>query len=291
MFSGYAGEVCSNGAMNSSATTSPLHILNTIFGYPAFRGPQAEVIDTIISGRDTLVLMPTGGGKSLCYQVPALVLPGTAIVVSPLIALMQDQVAALRQAGVAAAFLNSTQTPEEAKSVMEQLRAGQLDLLYVAPERLLNSGTLNLLRGVHINLIAIDEAHCVSQWGHDFRPEYIRLGELGEYFPDVPRVALTATADGTTQQEILHRLGLNDARVFISGFDRPNIRYHIAQDHGGSARDALLRFIRENHADEAGIVYCLSRKRVEEIADWLTDQELTALPYHAGLPATQRERN
>jgi ATP-dependent DNA helicase RecQ len=290
MFPGFVTRICFNDAMNSSATTSPLHILNTVFGYPAFRGPQAEVIDTALSGRDALVLMPTGGGKSLCYQVPALALPGTAIVVSPLIALMQDQVAALRQAGVAAAFLNSTQTPDEAQSVMAQLRAGQLDLFYVAPERLLNPGTLNLLRGVAINLIAIDEAHCVSQWGHDFRPEYIRLGELGEHFPNVPRIALTATADSTTQQEILHRLGLNDARVFISGFDRPNIRYHIAQDHGGSARDALLRFIRENHADEAGIVYCLSRKRVEEIADWLTDQGLTALPYHAGMPATRREQ-
>lgn len=275
--------------MITRANPSPLHILNAIFGYPAFRGPQAEVIDTIISRRDALVLMPTGGGKSLCYQVPALALPGTAIVVSPLIALMQDQVAALRQAGAAAAFLNSTQTPDEAESVTRQLRAGQLDLLYVAPERLLNAETLRLLSSVAINLIAIDEAHCVSQWGHDFRPEYIRLGELGEHFPDVPRVALTATADGSTQQEILHRLGLNDARVFISGFDRPNIRYHIAQNHGGSARDALFRFIRENHADEAGIVYCLSRKRVEEIANWLADQGLTALPYHAGLPASQRE--
>lgn len=276
--------------MNSSAITPPLHILNTVFGYPAFRGSQASVIDTILCGRDALVLMPTGGGKSLCYQVPALVLPGTAIVVSPLIALMQDQVAALKQAGVAAAFLNSTQTPKEAQAVIDRLHAGQLDLLYLAPERLLNQGTLNLLCRVHINLIAIDEAHCVSQWGHDFRPEYIRLGELDEQFPGVPRVALTATADATTQQEIVNRLRLNEARLFISGFDRPNIRYQIAQDHGGSARDALLRFIRENHANEAGIVYCLSRKRVEEITDWLTDQGLTALAYHAGLPATQREQ-
>jgi ATP-dependent DNA helicase RecQ len=276
--------------MNPNVISSPLHILNTVFGYPAFRGPQAEVIDTVMSGRDALVLMPTGGGKSLCYQVPALALSGTAIVVSPLIALMQDQVAALRQAGVAAAFLNSTQTGEEAQLVRKQLRAGTLDLLYVAPERLLNADTLSLLRDAPINLIAIDEAHCVSQWGHDFRPEYIRLGELGEYFPGVPRIALTATADGTTQQEILYRLGLNNARVFISSFDRPNIRYHIAQNHAGSARDALLRFIRDNHANEAGIVYCLSRKRVEEIAAWLSDQGLTALAYHAGLPATQREQ-
>lgn len=275
--------------MNPNTNASPLHILNTVFGYPAFRGAQAEVIDTVMSGCDALVLMPTGGGKSLCYQVPAIALSGTAIVVSPLIALMQDQVAALRQAGVAAAFLNSTQTSEEAQAVRQQLSLGTLDLLYVAPERLLNADTLSLLRNVPINLIAIDEAHCVSQWGHDFRPEYIRLGELAEYFPGVPRIALTATADKTTQQEIIHRLGLNNARIFISSFDRPNIRYHIAQNHAGSARDALLRFIRDNHANEAGIVYCLSRKRVEEIAAWLRNQDLTALPYHAGLPAHQRE--
>lgn len=271
-----------------SQPTSPLDILRRTFGYTDFRGPQANIVDAIIAGHHTLVLMPTGGGKSLCFQVPALALPGTAIVVSPLIALMQDQVAALRQAGVAAAFLNSTQTADEAQAVINALRAGTLDLTYVAPERLLNPGTLNLLRDIPISLIAIDEAHCVSQWGHDFRPEYIRLGELGTHFPGVPRIALTATADENTRQEIIERLGLNDARVFISGFDRPNIRYHIAQDHGGSARDALLRFIREHHAHDAGIVYCLSRKRVEEVAHWLSNQNLTALPYHAGLSASMR---
>lgn len=240
-----------------------------------------------MQGQDALVLMPTGGGKSLCYQVPALALPGTAIVVSPLIALMHDQVAALQQLGVAAAYLNSSLSADEARDVYRRLHAGELDLLYVAPERLMLPAMLETLAGVSISLIAIDEAHCVSQWGHDFRPEYIRLGELAERFPGVPRVALTATADETTREEIVERLGLGSARRFISGFDRPNIRYRISQGSGGS-RDRLLRFIREEHASEAGIVYCLSRRKVEETADWLTRQGLTALAYHAGLPADRR---
>ncbi|MGC8697348.1 MAG: DNA helicase RecQ [Halothiobacillus sp.] len=268
-----------------------LQILQSVFGYHAFRDPQGEVIDTLMAGRDALVIMPTGGGKSLCYQVPALALPGTAIVVSPLIALMQDQVAALRQAGVAAAFLNSTQTAEQARAVQAQVRAGTIKLLYVAPERLLLPATQSLLQAVRISLVAIDEAHCVSQWGHDFRPEYIRLGELALLFPGVPRMALTATADETTRTEIIHRLALNDPCRFISGFDRPNIYYAIEQSHGSiGAREQLLRFIQGSHAGDAGIVYCLSRKKVEEIAEWLSAQGLTALPYHAGLPAALRER-
>ncbi len=275
--------------MNTIAT--PLHILQSVFGYHAFRAPQGEVIDTLIAGQDALVIMPTGGGKSLCYQVPALVLAGTAIVVSPLIALMQDQVAALTQVGVRAAFLNSTQTAEQARAVQTQLRAGGLNLLYVAPERLLLPATLALLHDVPISLIAIDEAHCVSQWGHDFRPEYIRLSELAAHFPGVPRIALTATADETTRAEINHRLALSNARLFISGFDRPNIHYAIEQSHGSmGAREQLLRFIQSQHAKDAGVVYCLSRKKVEEIAEWLSAQGFTALPYHAGLPSAQRER-
>jgi ATP-dependent DNA helicase RecQ len=282
--------LCFNDKMNPTTATA-LQILQSVFGYHAFRNPQGEVIDTLMAGDDALVIMPTGGGKSLCYQIPALALPGMAIVVSPLIALMQDQVAALTQLGVRAAFLNSTQNAEQARAVQAQVRAGTLDLLYVAPERLLLPATLALLNGVSINLIAIDEAHCVSQWGHDFRPEYIRLGELAAHFPGVPRIALTATADETTRAEINHRLALTDARLFISGFDRPNIHYALEQSHGKiGAREQLLRFIQSQHAGDAGIVYCLSRKKVEEIAEWLSSQGLTALPYHAGLPSTLRER-
>ena len=268
---------------------SPREILNSVFGYEDFRPPQDEVIETVMGGIDALVLMPTGGGKSLCYQVPALAREGTAIVVSPLIALMQDQVAALRQLGVAAAFLNSSLSAEEAGDVLRQLHDGALDLLYVAPERLMMPATLERLASVPLSLIAIDEAHCVSQWGHDFRPEYIRLGELAQHFPDVPRIALTATADEATREEIVERLGLGNARRFISGFDRPNIRYRISQGTGGS-RDRLLRFIRESHPGEAGIVYCLSRRKVEQTAEWLEKQGLTALPYHAGLSAEHRRR-
>ncbi|MCG5512114.1 DNA helicase RecQ [Ectothiorhodospira shaposhnikovii] len=266
----------------------PLEILRNTFGYDRFRSPQDEVIRTLLQGMDALVLMPTGGGKSLCYQIPAMALPGTGVVVSPLIALMQDQVAALRQAGVRAAYLNSTLASDEARAVETQLLDGRLDLLYVAPERLLTERTLNLLDRVCVNLFAIDEAHCVSQWGHDFRPEYIKLSLLAERWPRVPRIALTATADARTRGEIRARLCLDQARAFISGFDRPNIRYRINQS-AGNARRELLRFIRDTHPDEAGIVYCLSRKRVEEVAEWLTGQGLTALPYHAGLPAEMRE--
>ncbi|WP_202906257.1 DNA helicase RecQ [Ectothiorhodospira magna] len=267
---------------------APLNILRNTFGYDRFRSPQDEVIQTLLEGGDALVLMPTGGGKSLCYQIPAMAMPGTGVVVSPLIALMQDQVAALQQAGVRAACLNSSLTLDAVRAVESQLLSGRLDLLYIAPERLLTERTLTLLERARINLFAIDEAHCVSQWGHDFRPEYIRLSLLAERWPQVPRIALTATADARTREEIRGRLGLDQARVFISGFDRPNIRYRIHQSTGNARRD-LLRFIRDTHPDEAGIVYCLSRKRVDEVAHWLTGQGLTALPYHAGLSAAVRE--
>ena len=274
---------------SSGTHDKPLHILRSVFGYEHFRAPQAEVIDTLMRGGDALVLMPTGGGKSLCFQIPSIARAGTGIVVSPLIALMQDQVAALRQAGVRAAFLNSTLTPEAARGIEQQLLDGGLDLLYVAPERLLLERTLDLLARARIALFAIDEAHCVSQWGHDFRPEYMQLSVLHQRFPDIPRIALTATADEPTRREISARLALEDARAFISSFDRPNIRYRITQ--GGSAREQLLRFIRTEHAGDAGIVYCLSRKRVEEVAEWLQAQGLDALPYHAGLAAEVRLHN
>jgi ATP-dependent DNA helicase RecQ len=266
------------------------HILHRVFGYERFRGPQAEVIATLLAGGDALVLMPTGGGKSLCYQIPAIARPGTGIVVSPLIALMQDQVAALTQAGVRAAFLNSTLGADATRAVEERLVRGELDLLYLAPERLLQERTLALLARVQLALFAVDEAHCVSQWGHDFRPEYIQLSVLHERFPAVPRIALTATADEPTRREIVARLQLDGARVFISSFDRPNIRYTIVPSNGG-AREQLLRLIREKHPGEAGIVYCLSRRRVEEIAAWLQAQGLDALPYHAGLANDARAAN
>jgi ATP-dependent DNA helicase RecQ len=263
-----------------------LHLLNTVFGYPAFRGAQREIVGHVVAGGDALVLMPTGGGKSLCYQLPALLRDGTALVISPLIALMQDQVAALRQLGVRAAFLNSTLDAREAAAAERALREGALDLLYIAPERLVMPRMLALLEQSRIALFAIDEAHCVSQWGHDFRPEYLQLSLLHERFPDVPRIALTATADLQTRVEIIQRLALDEARTFVSSFDRPNIRYTIVDKQ--DARQQLLRFIREVHAGDAGIVYCLSRKKVDETAAWLAAQGVTALPYHAGMDAAMR---
>ncbi len=267
-----------------------LSVLREVFGYPAFRGPQADIIGHVSGGGDALVLMPTGGGKSLCYQIPALLRPGTGIVVSPLIALMQDQVAALRGAGVNAAFLNSTLSAEDARAVERSLLAGEFDLLYVAPERLMMPRFLSLLEqlqgGAGVALFAIDEAHCVSQWGHDFRPEYIQLSVLHERFPKVPRIALTATADALTRQEIIERLDLGEARIFISSFDRPNIRYRIVEK--ADARSQLLAFLREEHTGDAGIVYCLSRRKVEETAEWLVQQGIAALPYHAGMDAASR---
>jgi ATP-dependent DNA helicase RecQ len=276
--------------MTSTDADPALEVLRSVFGYESFRGLQRDVIDCVLAGRDALVLMPTGGGKSLCYQVPALLMPGTAVVVSPLIALMADQVAALTQAGVRAALLNSSQTPAQARQVRERLAAGDLDLLYVAPERLMMDHMLEQLTAIPLSLFAIDEAHCVSQWGHDFRPEYLQLAVLAERFPGVPRIALTATAESHTRAEIHARLALRDAQVFVSSFDRPNIRYRI-QHARRNGRNALLEFIRSEHPGEAGIVYCLSRRRVEETAAWLTRSGVEALPYHAGLTADQRDQN
>ena len=280
--------------MSTAATgnTRALAILRDVFGYPAFRGAQAEIIDHIGQGGDALVLMPTGGGKSLCYQIPALLRPGCAIVVSPLIALMQDQVDALTQLGVKAACLNSTLDWREAQAIEQQMFAGQIDLVYIAPERLLVDRTLSMIDALYeagkLALFAIDEAHCVSQWGHDFRPEYLQLSTLHERYPNVPRIALTATADKATQNEMLARLGLTAARVFLSSFDRPNICYTVVEKD--NAKKQLLGFL-TGRKGQAGIVYCLSRKKVEETAEWLSAQGYPALPYHAGLPAPTRAAN
>ena len=266
-----------------------LSVLNSVFGLPGFRGAQEEIIRHVTDGGNCLVLMPTGGGKSLCYQLPSLLREGCGIVVSPLIALMRDQVAGLLEAGVNAAALNSTLSFDEASEVERRLLAGDLDLLYVAPERLLTPRCLNLLGQCNIALFAIDEAHCVSQWGHDFRPEYIGLSVIAERFPNVPRIALTATADEMTRKEIVSRLGLDGAPSFISSFDRPNIRYEIVEKQNAPAQ--LKAFITERHAGDAGIVYCLSRAKVEDTARSLTDSGIPALPYHAGLEPSVRARN
>jgi ATP-dependent DNA helicase RecQ len=274
---------------NQETSSRALNLLQTVFGYPAFRGQQGEIVDHVSNGGDALVLMPTGGGKSLCYQIPALVRDGVGVVISPLIALMQDQVDALAEVGVRAAFLNSTQTYEEASRIERLVRTGQIDLVYVAPERLMTQRCFELLQASNIALFAIDEAHCVSQWGHDFRPEYIKLSILHEQFPNVPRIALTATADHQTRAEIVQRLQLEDAAQFVSSFDRPNIRYQIVEKANG--RKQLLDFITADHGGDSGIVYCLSRKKVEETAEFLNENGIRAMAYHAGMDHAKRAAN
>jgi ATP-dependent DNA helicase RecQ len=267
---------------------SPQQVLKDVFGYPEFRGQQQSIIEATLQGHDSLVIMPTGGGKSLCYQIPAMLREGTGLVVSPLISLMQDQVTALRELGIAADFLNSSQAPDERRKVMTRLRQGKLQLLYVAPERLVTEHTRSLLRDIPLSIIAIDEAHCVSQWGHDFRSDYLGLGDLGALFPGVPRMAVTATATDKTRREIVARLELNEPEIFIAPFDRPNIAYAVQVK--SDARGQLLKFL-QAHRGEAGIVYCLSRKKTESIASWLCGQGFEALPYHAGLAAEERAEN
>ena len=271
-----------------SALKNPDVILAEVFGHTEFRGLQGDVVRHVTDGGDAVVLFPTGAGKSICYQVPALCRPGVAIIVSPLIALMRDQVEALKQAGVPAAMLNSSLNMDEARIVRDDLAADRLKLLYVAPERLVTPGFQQMLQEAHISLFAIDEAHCVSQWGHDFRPEYRELSAIAGSFPGVPRMALTATADPATRADIIERLGLQGARVFATSFDRPNISYTIAQRDKG--KEQLLDFL-VRHRGESGIVYCLSRKRVEQTAEWLGERGLNALPYHAGMSASDRSRN
>ncbi|CAN00831.1 DNA helicase RecQ [Clavibacter michiganensis subsp. michiganensis] len=276
-------------AAYGTALAPALERLRTVFGYDAFRGDQQEIVEHVIGGGDALVLMPTGGGKSLCYQIPSLVREGTGVVISPLIALMQDQVDALRAVGVRAAFLNSTQDLETSREVERALLDGDLDLLYLAPERLILDRMGRLLDEASIALFAIDEAHCVSQWGHDFRKDYLALSMLQERWPEVPRIALTATANEATHADITARLGLQDARHFVSSFDRPNIRYRIVPK--AEPRKQLVDLIKNEHAGDAGIVYCLSRKTVEQTAEALNKQGIAALPYHAGLDAAVRQRN
>ena len=272
--------------MTTEAVGPALDILRKHYGYDQFRFRQSEIVQTLVDGRDALVLMPTGGGKSVCYQIPAMVRDGVGVVISPLIALMQDQVNALNTMGIRASFLNSTQSFETRREVEQQLLSGQLDLLYVSPERLNTSDFMGLLERIKISLFAIDEAHCVSQWGHDFRSDYLRLKMLHEAFPQIPRIALTATADRRTREEIVQQLGLQNAARFVHSFDRPNIFYRIGE--GQNNRQRLWQFIEDNHANDAGIVYCLSRKNVDVVADWLVDKGRIALPYHAGMSSEDR---
>ena len=268
------------------STEEPLAVLNRVFGFDEFRSPQHDVINALLDGEDALVLMPTGGGKSLCYQLPALLLDGVTVVISPLIALMEDQVRAARQLGIPAGYLNSSQSSHDREAVRCELRDGNLKLLYLAPERLQLEDTLAMLREARLSLVAVDEAHCVSQWGHNFRPDYLELAVFKSEFPDVPLIALTATANEMTREEILEKLAITDARVFVKGFDRPNIYYQVQQKR--SARKQLEAFL-QSHRDESGIVYCLSRKKVEQTATWLQSIGYQALPYHAGLDAAMRK--
>jgi ATP-dependent DNA helicase RecQ len=268
---------------------TPLGLLRRVFGYPSFRGQQQEIVEHVVGGGDAIVLMPTGGGKSLCYQLPALLRPGIGVVVSPLIALMKDQVDALQQAGVRAAALNSGLPPGEGGAIERAAREGALDLLYVSPERLAMPHCLDLLRRSRVALFAIDEAHCISQWGHDFRRDYQGLGILKEQFPETPLIALTATADDPTRRDIAARLHLEEARLFAAGYDRPNLFYRVIEKH--TPREDLLRFLNDEHPGDAGIVYCLTRRAVEETSAWLGQRGREALPYHAGLPAETRTRH
>ena len=269
--------------------SKPLKILQQRYGYDHFRDQQADIVDHVIAGHHTLVLMPTGGGKSLCYQIPALCREGVGVVVSPLIALMHDQIAALEQLGIAAGAINSAMPWKQVREFKDKMRNGSLDLLYVAPERLVMLDFLELLDDCQIALFAIDEAHCVSQWGHDFRPDYAALSVLVERFPETPRIALTATADAPTRRDIISRLGLSDGKTFISGFDRPNIHYTIAERN--NPKQQVWQFIQKQHPKDSGIVYCISRKKVDEIAEWLQKRGSNALPYHAGLSNDMRARN
>ncbi len=268
---------------------SPHHVLKTYFGYNSFRLRQEEIINHLISGGDAFVLMPTGSGKSICYQIPSLIRAGICVVISPLIALMQDQVDAVRELGIKAGFLNSSLNGNEAYAVEKMVINGELNLLYVAPERLVTEGFLRLLHSAKICLFAIDEAHCVSQWGHDFRPEYLQLDILADMFPKVPRIALTATADVITRRDIIDKLKLGNAKHFISSFDRSNINYRVEVKH--NEKTQLLEFIRSEHPDESGIIYCMTRRKTEEIANFLTEMSLNALPYHAGLDNVTRTKH
>ena len=275
--------------LKDQKTITPKEILVNYFGYSSFRNYQEEIINQLLSGRDSMVLMPTGGGKSICYQIPSLIRPGTGIVISPLIALMHDQVVSLRQIDIKADFLNSTLDSSEAMTVKERLISGESDLLYVSPERVMRPDFLEMLNQIQIALFAIDEAHCVSQWGHDFRPEYLKLSILEEHFPDVPRIALTATADSITRKEILEKLKLSNAAVYISSFDRPNIRYRVGLKE--NIRTQLKNFLIREHSANSGIVYCMSRKKVESTAEWLSSEGYNAFPYHAGLKKSIRTEN
>lgn len=268
---------------------SPLDILNHVFGYDSFRASQRDIVNCVTGGQDALVIMPTGGGKSLCYQIPALARTGVGVVVSPLIALMEDQVSALKELGVNAGYLNSTLDYDTVWHTENAIRSGELDMVYIAPERLIQERTLALLHDAEIALFAIDEAHCVAQWGHDFRADYLKLDVLHNQFPKVPRIALTATADERTRAEIIERLRLENAQQFISGFDRPNIHYRIQQKN--KPREQLLRFLKDEQQGNCGVIYCLSRAKVEDTATWLCQQGFNALPYHAGLPANVRQQN